>query len=358
MRRLPLLALIALAGCKADSAPQPQAEAPRPVQVAEIHLAPATDARAFTGIVRARREADIAFRTGGRITQRLAEVGQRVTAGQALARLDDSDLALSVRAAEADLAAAEAQSRQAAADAARSKTLLAAGHVAVAYDDQRVATARSTTEKVASARAGLDLARRRLGYALLVAPNDGVVTGLLAEAGQVVAEGQAVLRIANPEERELVVQVPEATVAGLAAAHVVAGFWARPAETLPAALRELAPQAETALRTYTARFSLPGAPDWVALGMTGTIRTESPAATVAILPLSALHDRGQGPMVWRVEKDRLAAVPVEVVALGEVTASLRGALAEGDRVVAIGPQLLDPGSRVRVAGLRAAATLR
>lgn len=358
MRPLPFLALLALAGCKAESAVAPQGEAPKPVQVAEVHLAPATAARAFTGVVKARHEADIAFRTGGRITARLVEVGQPVTAGQPLAQLDESDLVLAFRAAEAELSAAEAVSRQAAADAGRSKVLLAAGHVSIAYDDQRVAAARSAAEKATAARAGLDLARRRLDYALLRATGDGVVTALLAEAGQVVAEGQAVLRVANPAERELVVQVPESGIAGLAESSVAASLWARPDAVLPARLRELAPQAETALRTYTARFSLPDAPAWVALGMTGTVRAEAPAATLATLPLSALHDRGQGPMVWKVEKDRLAAVPVEVVSLGELTASLRGPLAEGDRVVAIGPQVLDPTSRVRVAGLRAATTLR
>ena len=360
MRPVLLLALLSLAGCKAESASPPaeRTDRPRPVQVAEVHLGPATDSHAFTGVVRARREADIAFRTGGRIVARLVEVGQMVAIGQPLARLDEADLGLAVRAAAADLAAAEAQSRQAAADAGRSKSLLAAGHVAAAYDDQRVAAARSIAEKVVSARANLDLARRRLDYAQLLAPNAGVVTALLAEAGQVVSEGQVVLRIANPEERELVVQVPESAVAGLAEATAEARFWARPAEPHAVRLRELAPQAEAALRTYTARFSLPAAPDWVALGMTGTVRTAAPAATVATLPLSALHDRGQGPMVWKVQRDRVAAVPVEVVSLGEVTAVLRGALAEGDQVVALGPQVLDPASRVRVAGLRAAATLR
>jgi hypothetical protein len=120
----------------------------------------------------------------------------------------------------------------------------------------------------------------------------------------------------------------------------------------------LAPQAEAVLRTYTARFALPDAPEWVALGMTGTIRTTTAAGSATTLPLSALHDRGQGPMVWRVEGGRVAAVPVEVVALGEVTARLRGALAAGDKVVALGPQTLDPASRVRIAGTRPIATLR
>jgi RND family efflux transporter MFP subunit len=316
-------------------------------------------------VVRARREADIGFRANGRIAARLVEVGSRVTAGQVLARLDPADLALARRSAEADLAAAEAMERQALADARRSRTLLAAGHVSAAYDDQRQAAARSAQEKVAAAHAQLDLARNRQSYAELTAPTDGVVTALLAEAGQVVAEGQPVLRLANPEERELVVQVPEAAVAGLApgdAARV--GFWARPGETLTASLRELSPQAETSLRTYTARFSLPGAPEWVAMGMTGTVHPAAAADAsvplVATLPLSALHDRGQGPMVWRVSADgRVAAVPVEVVTLGDVTVTLRAAgLSDGDRVVALGPQTLDPASRVRVVDTRLAATLR
>jgi len=245
VRQLALIALAsALAGCRAESTTTQQSEAPKPVQVAEVKLAPAGAAHAYTGVVRARREADIGFRVGGRMAARLAEVGGRVVAGLELARLDPTDLALSVRASEADLAAAEAQSRQAAADAGRSRTLRAAGHASSAFDDQRVAAARSAAERVAAARAQLDLARRRLDYAVLRAPGDGVVTALLAEAGQVVAEGQAVLRVANPEERELVVQVPETAVADLAAGRAEAAFWARPGEAFPARLRELAVEAK------------------------------------------------------------------------------------------------------------------
>lgn len=364
---LPLLAIAALAGCRAEAnrteAPPPPPV--RPVQVAEVSFAPLAESRAWTGVVRARREADLGFRAGGRIVERLADVGATVAAGQPLARLDPADLVLSLRAAEAELASAEAQARQAAADAGRSATLRAAGHVSAAFDDGRQAAARSTAERAAAARAQLALARNRLDYAVLRAPTDGVVTALLAEAGQVVAEGQPVLRLANPAERELVVQVPETAIAGLApGAPAEAGFWSRPgAAPVPVRLRELAPQAEGALRTYAARFALPAkAPGWMALGMTGTVRVagaNAAAAPVATLPLSALHDRGAGPMVWKVEGTRIAAVPVEVVSLGEATATLRApALAPGDKVVSLGPQLLDPGMSVRVVQTRLGATLR
>jgi multidrug efflux system membrane fusion protein len=365
MRRLPLLllALPALAACRvegpaAEAAPPPP---PRPVQVAEVRLAPAAAAAsAFTGSVRARREVEVGFRASGRVAERLVEVGQRVAAGQVLARLDPADLALALRAAEADLAAAEAQARQAANDAARSRALLAAGHVAAAFDDQRQASARAAAERAASARAGLDLARNRLAFATLRAPSAGVVTALLAEAGQVLPEGQPLLRLADPAERELLVRVPESALATLPEAAAEAGFWARPGVAVPAALREVAPQADATLRTYAARFALPEAPDWVALGMTGTVRLARAAAEpVATLPRAALHDRGAGPMVWRVTATgRLEPVTVQVRALADQTVQVAGALREGERVVALGAQLLDPAQTVRVVETRLAATLR
>ncbi|PWS37900.1 efflux RND transporter periplasmic adaptor subunit [Falsiroseomonas bella] len=355
-----LLILPLLAACRAEP-PAAQASAPpppRPVQVAEVVLAPAESRVAYTGTVRARREVEVGFRTGGRIAARLVEVGQVVAEGQELARIDPADLALALRSADADLAAAEAQSRQAANDAARSRALLRAGHVAAAFDDQRQAAASAAAERVASAQAALELARNRLSYATLRAPSAGVVTALLAEAGQVVPEGDAVLRLADPSERELVVRVPESALPELREAAAEARFWARPDAPLATALRELAPQADGALRTYAARFSLPDAPDWVALGMTGTVRLARDAGMVATLPLGALHDRGQGPMVWRVAGERIEAVPVRVTALGEAIVQVAGALQPGEKVVALGPQLLDPESRVRVVSTRLAATLR
>ncbi len=351
---LPLLATLAAL----PAAAQP-VDPPRAVQVVLFHPAPTEAQTQLTGVVRARREADLGFRAGGRIAQRLVNLGERVEAGQPLARLDPSDLALAARSAEADLAAARAQAQQANNDANRSAQLLAAGHVAPAFNDQRQAAASAAREKVSSAEASLALARNRLGYAVLLAPEAGLVTAVLAEAGQVVAEGTPVLRLANPGEREVLVQAPEALLARLPEPGTRATFWARPAEALPVRLREVAGQADAGLRTYAARFSIPEAPDWVQLGMTATIRLSARGPEAARVPLTALHDRGQGPMLWALEgEDRLRAVPVQVLALAETTATVTAALPEGTRVVALGPQLLAPDTRVRVVSTRLAGSLR
>lgn len=354
---LPLLLLLSACLPRAETAtPAPQ-DPPRPVQVAEIRHLPADAGQSFTGIIRARREADVALRSGGRILERLVDLGAEVTAGQPLFRLDARDLELALRATEADVLSAEASATQALNDAARSRALVAAGHVAAAFHEQRDATARSAVQRLAAARAQRDLARNRLDYAVLLAPSTGRVTAILAEAGQVVAEGAPVLRLADPSEREILVQLPENAIS---ATRATARFWARPDVTLPVHLREIAAQADPGTRTYAARFSLPDAPDWARLGMTATISLGAEAAAPsARIPLAALHDRGAGPMIWLVRPDgAIEAAPVTVTALSESMATIRTALPEGTRIVALGAQVLAPDSRVRVVETRLAGSTR
>jgi multidrug efflux system membrane fusion protein len=327
--------------------------APRPVQVVRVALADDTEARAYAGTIRPRHEADIGFRAGGRILSREVDVGARVTAGQILARLDSTDLSLAVRSAEADLSAAEAQAVQAVADATRSAKLRADGWVSAAADEMKQAAARAATERVASARAALALARNRLDYAALRSPGDGVIIAVLRDRGSVVAEGEPVLRLAETGPLEIEVHLPEQTLPDAALPGATATLWARPDHPIAAHLREIAPAADGRLRTYTARYVLDDAPDWIALGMTATLRLPSPTGErVAILPAAALLDRGDGPMVWTVTPDGgLAAHKVALIRIERGRAVVVG-LTDGEQVVALGAQKLDPAARVRIADIR------
>ena len=354
---LSALVLPLLLGACLERAQPSVADAPRPVQVVRVHLAPAADTHGYAGVIQARRVADIGFRTGGRIIERAVDRGAHVAAGQVLARLDPADLELSLRSAAADLASAKAQEVQAVADAERSASLLRRGDVAASVDDARQALARTARQRVASAEASLQLARNRLDYAVLRAPQDGVVIATLADPGTVVAEGAPVLRLADAGAFEAEIALPESALPDLAAAQASVGFWARPDIRLAARLRELAPQADPQLRTYTARFSIDDPPDWVALGMTATVTLSGNGGglPVADLPAAALTDRGDGPMVWTVDAQsgRLSAHPVKIQALHDTTARVSG-LEEGALVVSIGVQKLDPALKVRVADIRPA----
>src|SRR5205085_10020104 len=114
----------AVAYTAGGSRPQPTtpptaSHSPRAVRVQEVTADATAGEQTYTGVVRARDETDLAFRVGAKIVSRHVEVGQRVSAGALLFRLDPTDYRLAVKAAEADLTAAEAEVVQTTAEDAR-----------------------------------------------------------------------------------------------------------------------------------------------------------------------------------------------------------------------------------------------
>ncbi len=173
-----------LAACGAPPAP---VGVVKPVFVTPVAPAASTQTRAFTAVVRARVETELGFRTGGKVVERLVEVGDVVKAGQPLARLDSADYQLAVSAAADQVQAAAVDAQQAASDEARLRRLLTDGSVGAADHERQKARADAAAARLAQAQRQLNLARNRAGYATLVAPYAGLVTALRFERGQVVA---------------------------------------------------------------------------------------------------------------------------------------------------------------------------
>lgn len=355
---LMLAAPLLLGGCFERAQPTVE-NSVRPVQVVRVVNAATDDTHVYAGTVQPRRAADLGFRVSGRVIAREVDVGRQVRAGEVLARLDPVDLALAVRSAEADLASARAADAQAQADAARSRTLLAQGWTPAATDDQKQAAARTARQKVISAQAALEMARNQRDYATLVAPADGMITAVLADPGTVVSQGQPVLRMAEAGAMEVEVALPEGASDVPPGARAEASIWTHEHERVPVHLRELSRAADSKLRTYSARFALDGvAPPWLALGMTASVylhRPDSGQGKAASLPVAALADRGGGQIVWVVDPytGAVAARPVQVRALGQERALLSG-LKDGELVVGLGVQKLDPAARVKVVDIRPA----
>ncbi len=349
IRQVLLVALAAagLAGCEAETAP---AERPsRPVQVESVVIADDTVSRDFVGVVAPRTETDLGFRIGGKLVERLVGVGDRVRAGDVVARLDAEDLTLQLESAEAEFDAATSSLAQAAADLARFETLKAGGHATTADLDRKSLARDEASARLERATRSLDLARRQVGYAELRADVDGVVTATSAEPGQVVAVGQPVATLAHLDGRDVVVALPEDWFGDAGRADAVASLWAG-GRTLPVRLRELSPDADAATRTYRARFALEPDDESVAFGMTATVTLARPGhGRSARLPLAAVFDTGKGPSVYVVgETGHLALRPVEVAAFTAETALVTAGLADGERVVTLGVQKLQDGEHVRV----------
>jgi len=346
---LPILLALGLAACEPTTARQP---APgRPVLVAAVHYQPQVVDRSFVGTIRPRIESDLGFRVAGKVSKRLVEVGAHVDAGQPLATLDEADLSLQAEQAEAELSAAKGVLAQAGAAETRTKELRQKGWSTDAQLDQAKAAADEARARLNRAERSVELTKNSLSYATLVADAPGVVTATLIEPGQVVAAGQAAIRVARLAEKEVVVAIPETLLARAKSGEARVSIWSEPDKQYVAKLRELAPSADSATRTYLAKFSMPGAGTDVQLGMTATlVLSDSPGERVARLPLSALLDQGGGPSLYVVDNKTgaLALKRVDVKSFERNDVLITGGVAEGADVVALGVQKLDPSEKVRV----------
>ena len=341
--------LVALAACGPTTAQQPAAE--RPVLVTTVHYEPEVADRSFVGTVRPRIESDLGFRVTGKVSKRLVEVGSHVDAGQPLATLDEADLNLQAEQAEAELSAAKGVRAQAGAAETRTKELREKGWSTDAQLDQAKAAADEARARLNRAERSVELTKNSLSYATLVADASGVVTATFIEPGQVVAAGQAAIRVARLAEKEVVVAIPETLLARAKSGEARVSIWSEPDKHYAAKLRELAPSADPTTRTYLAKFSMPGAGDEVQLGMTATlILSDAASGRVARLPFSALFDQGGGPSLYVVDT-KTGAITLKGVAVKSYERNdvlISGGVAEGADVVALGVQKLNPAEKVRV----------
>ncbi|MBS0335656.1 MAG: efflux RND transporter periplasmic adaptor subunit [Proteobacteria bacterium] len=358
MRKGTLAALLALGAIAAGCGKEPEAkpEEVRPVRVLRVDAAAAARSIEFAGEVRPRYETRLAFRVGGKMVERLVEVGTTVRAGQPVARLDPHDLELAAASARTQIVQLEAERKFAEGDLRRYRELREKNFISQAELDRRVSTYDSIAARLEAARAQSRQAANQAGYAVLAADQPGVITAIEAEAGQVVAAGQTIARLARSGEVEVVVAVPETQREAFERAGAFSvGLNAFPGRSWKGRLRELSPLADPVTRTYLAKVTMLEPGGDVELGMSARVSAEVSAAERRIeLPVSALYGKGDAMQVWLVEavKDGIGAVrlqPVKTRGLAGDHVLVDSGLSSGDMVVVAGAQLLRAGQRVRVA---------
>ena len=348
-RMLPLALALALAGCSEAKKPE-TVKLDRPVLAVTARYQSRIADRTLPGTVRPRIESDLGFRVGGKVARRLADTGAVVAAGQTLALLDDTDLKLQREQASAEIDAARSALATATGAQKRTSDLIKEGFSTKADFEKLQAAKDEAQGRFQKGQRALALAENALAYATLKAERAGVVTATFVEAGQVVPAGQPAVRVAYLDEKEVLVAVPEGLVEAVSRGRAQVSLWSAAGSSYPAKLRELAPAADAATRTYAARFSVPAAGPEMQLGMTASVTISDSAPPVVRLPLAALFDQGRGPHVFVVDPQThaLTLQPVEVAGYEAETVVLRSGVAEGDLVVALGVQKLDVGQKVRI----------
>jgi RND family efflux transporter MFP subunit len=341
----------ALSACAEKKQADPRTAAPLVRAVTIEGAGPSS--RAFTGTVAARVQTELGFRVAGKVVQRFVDAGQSVKRGQLLLRIDAADLKLAAQAQREAVIAARARARQTEDDEARYRSLRGTGAVSAAGYDLAKAAADAAKAQLNAATAQAELAQNASRYTELFADADGVVMETMAEPGQVVSAGQAVLRLARAGSREASVQLPEALRPALGS-NAMATLFGKEGQAVPVQLRQLSDTADRLTRTFEARYVLSGELANAPLGATVTVALPDarPMAESGLsIPVGALYDAGKGPGVWVIQGQpaKVSWRPVVVHGMGDEGARIAGQLRQGERIVALGAHLLREGEQVRVA---------
>lgn len=345
-----VLALV-LAAC---SRPEVQPEPVRVVRTMTVASDSAGGSQEYAAEIRARSEVRLGFRVGGKMVSRTAEVGQRVKAGDVLARLDPEDLRLSQDAARAAVQSAQVNFDFNQADFKRFKELRDQGFISGAELERREATLKSAAAQLEQAKAQASVQVNQAAYSALVATAAGVVVGVEAEPGAVLAAGTPVVRLALDGPRDAVFAVPEDAVGAIRALAGKVGalgvrLWGG-TEVLRATVREVAATADPSTRTFLIRADLMA--PLQQLGQTATVLIDLPRLEgITLLPLSAVRESQGRSAVWVVDPARqvVQSRPVDVAGAQGNEVVVKAGVKPGDLVVTAGVHVLTEGQRVRLA---------
>lgn len=354
MRRLEMIVSIALsvatlAGCSpGEQAPQKEA---RHVETVVVKAAQVSGTISTTGEISARIQSDLSFRVSGRIIERTVDVGDRVKAGQVLARIDAEEQRADLQVAIANLNSAQALETQARQAFDRQAGLSATGAIARATLDDSRESLLTAQASVQSAQALLDTARDTLGQTSLTADADGIVIARNAEVGQVAQAAQSVFILAHDGPRDAVININEIALLGHELEDVAEVMLLSGGATYKATVREVSPTIDTTTGTIRVKLALKDAPD-APLGSGVMVTARYKPETLIELPWSAMTSYGGRPAVWKVDP-KTHAVSLHTVTVGTYSSerfSTESGVTEGEIVVSNGTKFLSNGKIVSFEG--------
>jgi membrane fusion protein, multidrug efflux system len=343
---------LVLAACGRESETN-NAPPPRPVRTTTIEKRETSIPLTFTGRIEAEDEVSVAFRISGRLLENGTKIGDRVKAGQVLARLEPQNELNALRQAQAALAAAQGQLTQARNHYDRQETLLAQGWTTRANYDAATQARQTAQSQVDAAEAQLSAAHDLVSFTELLADAPGVITATGPGAGEVVQTGQMIARIARQDGRDAVFDVPAQLIrSGSIDPKITVRLADDSTITAQGRIREVAAQASPVTRTFEVKVGLTDPPAPMRLGATVVGRVETNAGPMIDIPSTALTKMNQQPAVWIVDPSNgtVSIRNVDVLRFDEAQAVISRGLDSGEIIVTAGVQALHPGQRVRVLG--------
>lgn len=332
------------------------AVAQRPLELipAELHTIKSRgllDTVRFTGATQPIDQTVVKARVSGRLAEVLVREGDKVTKGQLLARFETTELQAKVNERQSALDAARADARWTSRDRADKEQLASRNIVSQSAADQARSTAESKISMVAVSEAQLEVARKNLADAEVVAPFDGVVGERIANQGESLPMDGKILALLDTSRVEISAQMPAADVVrlriGQAATATLEGFGDKP---FKGQITRISPTTQAGSRSIPVYVEILDRNEGLRGGLfaMGTVTVMEKGHALAV-PASAMRKDDEGDYVLAVESDSLVRKPVGAVrtwSRGELV-EVKG-LAEGMIVVAAPLPGLKAGQKVKM----------
>jgi RND family efflux transporter MFP subunit len=307
----------------------------------------------ITGDLNPIERVEVRARIEGDLVSVLVREGERVRAGQLLARFDDTELESAHRSAEAELAAARSELAVAEWNLEQAQELHREGaipEIEVRNAEQRAAAARA---RVAAAEARVHATGMDLRDTRVVAPFTGVVESRLVSGGESVSRGATLFTIVRNDILELAAAVPARNAANVEPGQRVR--FQADGRQFEGTVARVSPTVDPRSRSITVYIQIPNASGALKGGTLA--RGQIIARTVPdalLLPVAAIRQApgGGDPFVYRIQDDRITRAPVSLGIVDEARgfAEVLEGLSEGDRVVVGNVGLLGEGMEVQVIG--------
>lgn len=345
---VPML-FIPVAGLAGPDETRPDSGAVRPI-VSEIIGENTAAERGYLGTVTARIEVDLGVPISGTVSSRPVKLGDTVKRGDIIAQINPETLEAAVWGARAGVIVAEQQLNSAQSLLQREQTLFKRGVESQARLQDAERGHAAAKARLDQARATLARAEDTLKSSVLHAPQNGIITATLVEAGAAISAGQPIVRLAGTDARELVVDLSETNLALLPrdvefSTHLLAvpGVGAR------ARLRSIDPVADQRTRTRRVHFLLANPPDEFRIGALARILPPpNSGGTITVLASALIRQPDGSAQVWLVSpKGRaVSSIPVVTGAQLEQRVVILSGLKPGQEIVTKGIHSLKDGQIV------------
>jgi RND family efflux transporter MFP subunit len=298
----------------------------------------------LSGSLQALQQSTVAAQTAGNVLQLAVKAGDRVKAGQLLARIDERSAQAGLTSADAGVAQADAQFQQARLQAERTRELRRQGFVSQAAQDSTDTQLRAAQAGLDQARAGRAQAALSRSFASATAPFDAIVLATHVEAGDLAAPGRPLVTLYAPGRIRAVAQVPSSRSA-LARAATKIDVQLPDGRWVTASGRTELPTADPVSQTVEWRLDLPA--DVASAGTgSGPSASLTPGTSVLVrfsgaapagsparprVPASAVVQRGELSAVYAVRGQRFVLQPVRLGAVQADGVELLAGLKPGER---------------------------